>query len=99
MTDPSEPTLADQRTPSAGGGGLRRPGPGERWRCAGCGNLTRFDVVRTATVREFWHLDLSGDARVEESDTVDETVASVVCRWCGRADAIEVVDRPGGASP
>ncbi len=99
MTEPSEPTVAEPRTASVGTAVPRLPGAGERWRCSGCGNLTRFDVVRTATVREFWHLDLAGDARVEESDTLDETIGSIVCRWCGRADAIEVVERPGGASP
>jgi hypothetical protein len=99
MTEPSEPTVAEPRTASVGAAALRLPGAGERWRCGGCGNLTRFDVVRTATVHEFWHLDLAGDARVEESDTLDETIGSVVCRWCGRADAIEVVERPGGAFP
>jgi hypothetical protein len=101
MAEPSEPTVTASRTESAGVGTApaRLPEAGKRWRCGSCGNLTRFDVVRTATVREFWHLDLSGEAQVEESDTLDETIGSVVCRWCGRADAIEVVDRPGGGPP
>jgi hypothetical protein len=101
MAEPSEPTVTAPRNESVGmdTAGARLPAEGQRWRCGGCGNLTRFDVVRTATVREFWHLDLSGEAHVEEADTLDETVASVVCRWCGRADAIEVVDRPAGGPP
>lgn len=70
------------------------PGEGQRLRCSGCGNLTRFDVVRRATVREYWHQDLSGEANIDESETVDETVVSISCRWCGRSDAIEVVSRP-----
>jgi RNase P subunit RPR2 len=63
------------------------------WRCAGCGNLTRFDVVRTRRTTEFWHFDLAGDHRVEDSATDREDVASVTCRWCGRSDAIELVSR------
>jgi RNase P subunit RPR2 len=65
-----------------------------RWRCAACGNLTRFDIVRTERAAQFWHVDLSGDARVEESQTLESSIESVTCRWCGRADAIEVVERP-----
>jgi sarcosine oxidase delta subunit len=64
-----------------------------RWRCGGCGNLTRFDVVRSSQTTEFWHFDLAGDHRVEETSIDEEVVASVTCRWCGRSDAIEVVER------
>jgi hypothetical protein len=38
-----------------------------RWRCAGCGNLTRFDVARTRSTVEYWHFDLAGHHEVEES--------------------------------
>ena len=69
------------------------PDAGHRWRCSGCGNLTRFDVTRTRRTREFWHFDLAGEHRVEETEVESESVASVVCRWCGRDDAIEVVAR------
>ena len=44
------------------------PDANQRWRCAGCGNLTRFDVTRTRRTTEFWHFDLAGDHRVEETD-------------------------------
>ncbi|MGH3484241.1 MAG: hypothetical protein ACRDPQ_13530 [Nocardioidaceae bacterium] len=71
----------------------RLPGDAERLRCSGCGNLTRFDVTRTRRTREFWHVALSGDADVEDDTVLDEEVESVRCRWCGRADAIEVVAR------
>lgn len=71
----------------------RLPGAGERWRCAGCGNLTRFDVVRVRRTREFWHLDLAGEPAVDDVRTLEESVADVCCRWCGRADAIEYVPR------
>ena len=71
------------------------PDAASRWRCSACGNLTRFDVVRTATVREFWHFDLAGDHRVEESETCRSLVDAVSCRWCGRADTVELVPRAG----
>ncbi|MFC4786591.1 hypothetical protein ACT8ZV_19105 [Nocardioides sp. MAHUQ-72] len=69
------------------------PDAAHRWRCSGCGNLTRFDVARSRRTREFWHFDLAGDHRVEETEVVAEAVTSVVCRWCGRDDAVEVVPR------
>jgi hypothetical protein len=69
------------------------PDTTRRWRCGGCGNLTRFDVTRTRRTTEYWHFDLAGDHRVEETDLRAEEVESVTCRWCGRSDAIELVDR------
>ena len=72
---------------------LTIPGDGQRWRCAGCGNLTRFDVTRTRRTTEFWHFDLAGEHQVEETELRAESVEQVTCRWCGRSDAIEVVDR------
>jgi RNase P subunit RPR2 len=71
------------------------PDERHRWRCGGCGNLTRFDVVRTSRTREFWHLDLSGAASIEESASLSDHVVSVSCRWCGRDDRVEIVLRPG----
>ena len=68
-----------------------------RWRCALCGNLTRFDVQRSTRSREFVHVSLAGEAVVEERQVVAETVDHVTCRWCGRADAVELVPRPGEA--
>jgi hypothetical protein len=65
----------------------------QRYRCAGCGNLTRFDVTRTRRTTEFWHFDLAGDHRVEATDVHAEKIESVTCRWCGRSDAIELVAR------
>ena len=69
------------------------PDDAHRWRCSGCGNLTRFDVTRTRRTTEFWHFDLAGDHTVEETELRDESVETVTCRWCGRSDAIEVVSR------
>jgi len=73
------------------------PGPDQRWRCGGCGNLTRFDVTRTQRTREFWHFDLAGDHVVEDTETLAETLERVTCRWCGREDAVEVVARAEAA--
>lgn len=75
------------------------PGPGSRWRCGHCGNLTRFDVTRTRTVTEYWHFTMAGEPEVAETTVVAEEVASVMCRWCGASDRIEIVDRPTGAAP
>ncbi len=75
--------------------GVPQPTAGTRWRCALCGNLTRFDVTRTTKAVEFVHLDLSGEPRVEEREVVSETIGSVRCRWCNAVDQVELVDRPG----
>jgi hypothetical protein len=73
------------------------PDAAHRWRCAGCGNLTRFDVTRTRRTTDYWHFDLSGEFQVEETTLLAESVESVTCRWCGRADAIEMIDRNDAA--
>jgi hypothetical protein len=65
-----------------------------RWRCTQCGNLTRFDVVRSSRVKEFVHLDLAGEPTVEETEVLAETIDEVRCRWCGSAGTIEMVPRP-----
>jgi hypothetical protein len=41
------------------------------------------------------HVSLAGEPVVEERQVLAETVEQVTCRWCGRADSIEVVPRPG----
>jgi len=73
------------------------PDATQRWRCGGCGNLTRFDVARTRRTTEYWHFDLSGDHAVEDTELKAEVLESVTCRWCGRADAIELIDRSDAA--
>ena len=79
------------------------PGPDTRWRCTRCGNLTRFDVVRTARTREFWHVSLSGDPEIEETETLHGDVEQVSCRWCGASSSegvIELIPRAdAGADP
>lgn len=72
------------------------PDSSQRWRCAGCGNLTRFDVTLTRRTTEFWHFDLAGEHRVEDPAVSAESVESVTCRWCGRSDAVELVPRSQG---
>lgn len=65
-----------------------------RWRCTGCGNLTRFDVVRSVRTRDFVHADLSGEQQVEESELLSEVVEQVTCRWCNGVNTVELVARP-----
>ncbi len=69
-----------------------------RWRCGGCGNLTRFDVRRTRRTTEYWHVDLAGDHVVEDVTVEEESVEGVTCRWCGRSDAVELVSRAQAAA-
>jgi RNase P subunit RPR2 len=69
------------------------PDENTRWRCGGCGNLTRFDVRRSRRTTEFWHFDLAGRHTVEEVEVDEEVVETVTCRWCGRSDAVELVLR------
>ena len=63
-----------------------------RFRCAQCGNLTRFDVLQTRTTREFWHFSIDGQLTVEEEEVLSADPRQVTCRWCGAAgDQIEEV--------
>ena len=69
-----------------------------RYRCAACGNLTRFDVVATRRSRSFHHFSVGGDLTVEDEAVLEERVESVECRWCGASgDSIETV--PVDADP
>jgi hypothetical protein len=65
-----------------------------RWRCTLCGNLTRFDVIRSTRVREYVHVALSGAPTVEEREVLADVVEQVRCRWCDRTDSVEIVPRP-----
>lgn len=73
---------------------VQTPTETTRWRCAQCGNLTRFDVDRITRTREYVHADLSGRPFVEEREVLSETVERVTCRWCGKSETIELVARP-----
>lgn len=75
------------------------PGTTTRWRCAKCGNLTRFDVVRDVRTREYWHFDLAGEPQVESTESLKDVVEKVECRWCGADDGIELVARPDAGGP
>ena len=68
--------------------------PGHRFRCDGCGNVTRFDVVTTTKSRRFHHFDLGGVGEVEDEEVLDQQVESVTCHWCNRRDSIVVEAAP-----
>jgi hypothetical protein len=61
-----------------------------RFRCRGCGNLTRFDVVETRTTRSYYHYTLGGELTVEDQEVLRLDRESVTCRWCGSLDVEEV---------
>jgi hypothetical protein len=63
-----------------------------RYRCSACGNRTRFDVLSTKRSRAFHHFTLGGELTVEEEEVLSVDVESVTCRWCGRSNAIEVIE-------
>jgi hypothetical protein len=69
--------------PSAGGQ--------TRYRCAACGNLTRFDVVTSRRTKAFHHYSVGGELSIEEVDVLAEHVEDVSCRWCGNGNAVEVI--------
>jgi hypothetical protein len=73
---------------------MSMPNEDTRWRCGQCGNLTRFDLTRTVRSKEYVHVDLAGQATVEEREVLSETVERVVCRWCQGTDTVVVVARP-----
>lgn len=85
------------------------PGPGrprvtlgdvseQRYRCNGCGNVTRFNVTAVRRTRAFHHYDLGGELAVEEEVVEAETIESVECRWCGTGSHVELV-AVAGARP
>ncbi len=63
-----------------------------RYRCAACGNLTRFSVVTNRRTKAFHHFSVGGELTLEDVEVLDETVEEVSCRWCGNGNAIETVD-------
>ena len=68
----------------------------ERYRCAACGNVTRFDVTATRRTRAFHHYTIGGDLTVEDEEVLEEAVESVSCRWCGSPKAVEVLVEEAG---
>ena len=63
-----------------------------RYRCAACGNLTRFDVTVTRRTRAFHHYSIGGELTVEDEEVLAETVEEVACRWCGSSANVEALE-------
>jgi hypothetical protein len=59
-----------------------------RYRCDGCGNLTRFDVTTSQTTKAFHHYTVGGELEVEEATVLSRHVDEVVCRWCGHGRSV-----------
>ena len=73
------------RTPPA----CRRLHVSVRYRCSGCGNLTRFDVVASQRTRSLHHFSVAGDLTVEDEAGARARVEQITCVWCGATgDAI-----------
>ena len=90
---PSATTPPAASAPAPSGAGAPSPGPAPtRYRCAACGNLTRFDVVTNRRTKAFHHFSVGGELTVDEVEVLDETVEGVSCRWCGNGNAIEVLE-------
>jgi hypothetical protein len=58
-----------------------------RYRCAGCGNLTRFDVVSSRRTRAYHHFSVGGELSIEEEEVLEARVEQITCRWCGASGA------------
>jgi hypothetical protein len=74
-----------------------------RYRCDGCGNLTRFDVTTSQTTKAFHHYTVGGELDVEEEVVLSRNVDTVVCRWCGHGRSVVEIgeselEEPGAAS-
>jgi len=70
----------------------------KRFRCGGCGNVTRFDVEVVERTRRFVHADLSGAAAVEREEVLAREVVEVVCHWCATGEHVAVEDAPGAVT-
>jgi hypothetical protein len=74
--------------------------PDTRYRCAACGNLTRFDVERVTRTRSFHHYSVGGELTVENTEVLTDQVIAVQCRWCGPAgNVVELSDADEEADP
>jgi hypothetical protein len=63
-----------------------------RYRCDGCGNLTRFDVTVSQTTRAYYHYTVGGELEVEDETVLARHVDEVVCRWCGHGRSLVEID-------
>jgi hypothetical protein len=59
-----------------------------RYRCNGCGNLTRFDITTSQTTKAFHHYTVGGELEVEDMTVLSRHVDEVVCRWCGHGRSV-----------
>lgn len=66
------------------------PGPGQRLRCAACGNQTRFDVVSSRRTSAYWHYSLAGTLSVDDEEELEAVAEQIRCRWC-RSDQVEII--------
>ncbi len=65
-----------------------------RYRCTGCGNLTRFDVVTDIRSKSYYHYTVGGELHIEDEVVISKEVVDIACRWCGPGIAIEEVEVP-----
>jgi hypothetical protein len=63
-----------------------------RYRCDGCGNVTRFDVTTSQTTKAFHHYTVGGELEIEEATVLSRHVDDVVCRWCGHGRMVGEID-------
>jgi hypothetical protein len=69
------------------------------YRCRGCGNRTRFEVVSTTTSRALHHYTLGGELTIEEELVTSTRVDDVTCRWCGRGGDVQVLHQDAAELP
>ena len=69
-----------------------------RYRCTLCGNLTRFDVVRTQRTSAYYHYTTGGELSIEDEKILLDDLESVSCRWCGPTGKVEEYDGSAEAS-
>jgi len=72
--------------------------PASRYRCAACGNLTRFDVTTSRRTKAFHHYTVGGALEVEDEQVLDESIDEVTCRWCGTGASVEIIDAEDGST-
>jgi hypothetical protein len=70
-----------------------------RYRCDGCGNLTRFDVTTSSRVKAFHHYTVGGELELEEETVLSRHVDEVVCRWCGHGRSVVELDGDDTVGP
>jgi hypothetical protein len=71
-----------------------------RYRCDGCGNLTRFDVTARQRTKAYYHFTVGGDLEVEDEEVLSREVEGVVCRWCGHGrSVVEITDEDEPGTP